>query len=89
MGPLLDGAAAIVTHDMEKAEVLNALFTSVFSSKTGLQKSEAPETKGKGWIKEDVPLVEKDEVREYLKTLDIYKSTGPDGRLAEGAGWFN
>lgn len=39
MGPLLNGARAVVTQDVEKAEVVRAIFTSVFTSKTGLQKS--------------------------------------------------
>ncbi|KAK4806752.1 hypothetical protein QYF61_005548 [Mycteria americana] len=56
---------------MEKAEVLNAFFTLVFTSKTSLQESQVPETRGKGWSKEDVPLVEEAQVREYLSKLDI------------------
>ena len=47
VGPLLNGAGALVTQDMEKAEVLNAAFASVFTGKTGLQESQAPETRGK------------------------------------------
>ncbi|KAK4807097.1 hypothetical protein QYF61_018438 [Mycteria americana] len=39
----------------------------------------AEETWGKVWSKEDVPLVEEDQVREYLSKLDIHKSMGPDG----------
>lgn len=57
------GARALVTHGMEEAEVLNAIFMSVFTSKTHLQKSEGPETKGKVWSKEDLPLLEEDQVR--------------------------
>jgi len=47
VGPLLNGAGAMVTQDIEKAEVLNATFSSVFTSRTGLQTSEPPETRGK------------------------------------------
>ena len=56
VGPLLNEAGDLVTQDMEKAEVLNAFFASVFTSKTGLQESLAPETRGKGCSKEDVFL---------------------------------
>ncbi|GAB0206869.1 mitochondrial enolase superfamily member 1 [Grus japonensis] len=78
VGLLLNGAGALVTQDMEKSEVLNAAFASVYSSKTGLQESQVPETKAKGWSKEDLPLVEEDQIREYLSKLDIHKSMGPD-----------
>lgn len=42
---------------MEKAEILNAFFISVFASKTGLQKCQTLETKGTIWSKEDVTQV--------------------------------
>ena len=32
MGPLLNGAGSLVTQGMEKAEVLNAFFTSFFTA---------------------------------------------------------
>ena len=46
VGPLLK-----VTQCIEKAEVQNAFFTSVFTSRTILQESQAPETWGKIWSK--------------------------------------
>lgn len=46
-GPLLNGAGTLVTQDMEKAEVLDAFFTSVFTGQTGRQGSQAPETRGR------------------------------------------
>ncbi|GAB0186899.1 mitochondrial enolase superfamily member 1 [Grus japonensis] len=47
---------------IEKAEVLNAFLVSVFTSKTGLQKSQVPDLpRGKGWCKADAPLVEEDQ----------------------------
>ena len=80
VGPLLNRAATLVTQDMEEAEVLNTFFASVFSSITGLQESQALEIKGKVWSKEYVPVVEEEQVGEYLNKLDIQKSLGPDGR---------
>lgn len=64
---------------MEKVEIPNAAFASVLTSETGLQESQVPETRGKGWSKEYVLLVEEDQVREYLSKLDIHKSIGPEG----------
>ncbi|KAK4806831.1 hypothetical protein QYF61_005627 [Mycteria americana] len=55
VGPLLNEMGDLVTQDMEKAEVLNVSFASVFTSKTGLQESQVPEPRGKVWSKEDVP----------------------------------
>ena len=79
MGPLLSETGGLVTQDMEEAEVLNASFASAFTSKTSLQELQVPVTRAKGWSKEDGPLVEADQVREYLSKQDIQKSMGPDG----------
>lgn len=56
----MNGGGELVTNDMEKTEVLNAFFTSVFNSKTCLQESQAPEIRGNLWSKEDIPLMKED-----------------------------
>ncbi|KAK4806622.1 hypothetical protein QYF61_013877 [Mycteria americana] len=68
-----------LTKDIGKAEVLNAFFTSAFSSKSNLQESQVPESSGKGWSKEDGTLAEEDGAREYLSKWHIAKCMGPDG----------
>lgn len=78
MGPLLNEMGDLVTQDMQKAEVLNTLFASVFPSKTSLQECQVPEMRGKAWSNDDVPLMEEDQVREYLNKLDVHMSMCTD-----------
>lgn len=54
----------MVTRDMEDAKVLNALFTSAFTGKTGI-----PGPWGEISSKEVLGSVEEDQVREYLNKL--------------------
>ena len=77
-----------MTQDMEKAEVPNAFFPSVLTSKISLPESQAVETRAKVWSKKNLCLVEEDQVREYLCKQDIHKSLGPHGMYpsVEGAG---
>ncbi|GAB0190397.1 mitochondrial enolase superfamily member 1 [Grus japonensis] len=76
---LLNEVGALVTEDTEEVELLNATFDSVFTAKAGPQESQTLEVGEKVWRKEDVPLVEEDQVREHLGKLDIHKSMGLDG----------
>jgi len=48
-------------------------------ARASLQESQVPKIRGKGWSKEDISLVEEDQVREYFSKLDVQKSNGPDG----------
>ncbi|GAB0175927.1 mitochondrial enolase superfamily member 1 [Grus japonensis] len=77
--PLLNEVSALVTKDPGKAELLNAFFASVFTAKASPQESQMLEVKEKVWRKEDLPLVEDDQIREHLCKFDIHKSMGPDG----------
>ena len=72
VSPLLNKTGQLVTQDIEKAKVVSDVFVSVFTSKTSLQESQIPDTRGKGWSEEDVPLLEEDPVGEYLSKLDIH-----------------
>ncbi|PKU35565.1 rna-directed dna polymerase from mobile element jockey-like [Limosa lapponica baueri] len=62
-----------------KAELLNAAFASVFTAQATPHELWTLEESEKVWTKEDLPLVEEDQVREQLRRLDIHKSMGPDG----------
>lgn len=48
------------TKNRENTEVLNAIFTLDFSSKTCIWQSQVPETSGKVRSKQDLPLVKED-----------------------------
>ena len=49
-------------------------FISVFVGKTSFQESQAPETTGEVWTKEDLLLVEEGQVREHLNHLGTHTS---------------
>ncbi|KAK4807155.1 hypothetical protein QYF61_024275 [Mycteria americana] len=59
----------LVTADMEKAEVLNNFFASVFN---------VPESQGRHWGNEVPPIVGEDQVRDHLRNLNVHKSMGRD-----------
>ncbi|GAB0186243.1 mitochondrial enolase superfamily member 1 [Grus japonensis] len=61
---------------MEKAEVLNDFFASVFSVKCLSHTAQV--TEGRDWENAEPPPVGEDQVREYLRNLKVHKSMGPD-----------
>lgn len=73
------------TDEYEKVDVLN-IFASHFIRKTCVWKALVPEM-GNSWSKEEVLLVEEDEVTEHLGKVNIHKCMHLDGdpRSAEGA----
>ncbi|GAB0209434.1 ubiquitin-associated protein 2 [Grus japonensis] len=78
VGPLWNETGDLVTQDMEKAEVLNDFFASVFTSKCLSHTAQVTEGKGRDWEHEELPTVGEDQVREYLRNLKVHKSMGPD-----------
>ncbi|GAB0181499.1 glypican-5 [Grus japonensis] len=59
----------LVTQDMEKAEVLNDFFASVFTGKRLRHIDQVTEGKGKDWENEEPPTVGEDQVRDDLRNL--------------------
>ncbi|GAB0204307.1 mitochondrial enolase superfamily member 1 [Grus japonensis] len=76
VGPLWNEMHELVTQDMEKAEVLNDLFASVFTGKC--LSHTAWVTEGRDWGNAEPPTVGEDQVREYLRNLKVHKPMGPD-----------
>ncbi|CAM5127912.1 unnamed protein product [Eretmochelys imbricata] len=75
MGSLLNEGGNVVTEDVEKANVLNAFFASVFTNKVSSQTTALGST---AWGGGSQPSVKKEVVRDYLEKLDVHKSMGLD-----------
>lgn len=69
--------------DMKEVKELGTFFALIGVIKTHLQQSQAPETHGKVWSKEELISLEEYWFREHLNKMDVQKSTGPDGRHAQ------
>ncbi|GAB0176407.1 mitochondrial enolase superfamily member 1 [Grus japonensis] len=76
VGPLRNETGDLVTQDMEKAEVFNDFFASVFTGKCLSHTAQVAE--GRDWENAEPPTVGEDQVREYLRNLKVHKSVGPD-----------
>ncbi|GAB0175696.1 mitochondrial enolase superfamily member 1 [Grus japonensis] len=76
VGPLRNEMSELVTQDMEKAEVLNDFFASVFTGKCLSHTAQV--TEGRDWENAEPPTVGEDQVQEYLRNLKVHKSMGSD-----------
>ncbi|GAB0209907.1 hypothetical protein GRJ2_003456400 [Grus japonensis] len=75
VGPLRNETGDLVTQDMEKAEVLNDFFASVFTGKSLSHTAQV--TEGRDGENAEPPTVGEDQVQEYLRNLKVHKSMGP------------
>ncbi|GAB0185903.1 mitochondrial enolase superfamily member 1 [Grus japonensis] len=78
VGPLWKETGNLVTQDMEKTEVLNDFFASVFTSKCSSHTAQVTEGKGRDWENKELPSVGEDQVQDHLRNLKVHKSMGPD-----------
>ncbi|KFV08322.1 hypothetical protein N340_11415, partial [Tauraco erythrolophus] len=62
VGPLRKETGDLATQDMEKAEVLNDFFASVFTGKSSSCTAQVTEGKGRDWENEEPPSVGEDQV---------------------------
>ncbi|GAB0188754.1 mitochondrial enolase superfamily member 1 [Grus japonensis] len=67
VGPLQNETGELVIQDMEKAEVLNDFFASVFTGKCLSHTAQV--TEGRDWENAELPTVGEDQVREYLRNM--------------------
>ena len=76
--PLLDAVGNVTTEDKEKAEVLNAFFTSAFHRQISYpQGSLRPDLEVWDATQNTPPVIQMETVRELLPHLDCHKSMGP------------
>jgi len=70
----------LVNKDEEKAEALNAFFTSVFNSQTGYPQGSQPLVlEDREGEQNKPPIIQEEAVNDLLCHLDAYKSMGLDG----------
>jgi len=78
--PLLHARRSIATKGEKKAEVLNALFASVFNDQTGYsQGTQPPVLERREGEQNKPPIIQEEAASNLLCHLDIHKSMGPDG----------
>jgi len=76
--PFRKKAGDMVTRDVEKAEVLNDFFASVFNRKCSSHTAQVAEVKVGDWENEELPTVGEDQVQDCLRNLKVHKSMGSD-----------
>ena len=80
--PVLISGDSIARTNKEKAELLNNFFVSCFNTSHSPLQNSDPKTESSGDIPEDM-LCSKESICELLLSLDVSKSSGPDGISAQ------
>ncbi|KAK4807113.1 hypothetical protein QYF61_018454 [Mycteria americana] len=78
IGPLLDEVGHLTNGDVDKAEMFNAFFASVFNTDDGPWDPQSPVLEHHDWGNDKLPA-DSELVRDLLLQLDAHKSMGPDG----------
>jgi len=78
VGALWKKTGDLVTQDMQKVEVLQDFFASVFTSKCSSHATQVTGSKDRDWENEEPHTAGEDQVRDHLRNLKVYKSMGPD-----------
>jgi len=73
----INETAEPVATDMEKAEVHNNLFASVFTDNLSYHISQGPELQSRDWGNYVLPTVREGQVQDRMRNLNIAKFTGP------------
>ncbi|PKU27743.1 rna-directed dna polymerase from mobile element jockey-like [Limosa lapponica baueri] len=63
---------------MDKAELLNNFFASVFTGKGSNHTTQVTKGKNRGSTNEELPTVRENQVQDLLRNLKVHKSMGPD-----------
>jgi len=76
--PLINEKGGLASLLMEKAEVLNKLFASVFMARQASHASSFPEILSRGWVSKIPPSITVEPVQDHLMRQNVYRSMGPD-----------
>ncbi|KAK4831728.1 hypothetical protein QYF61_018858 [Mycteria americana] len=79
IGLLLDEVSHLTNRDVEKAEMFNTFFASVFNSDDGPWDVWSPVLEDHDWGGDDKLPANRELVRDLLLQLDVHKSTGCNG----------
>ena len=78
IGPLIDEVSRLTNRDVDKAEMFNATFFSVFNTNDGPWDPWSPVLEDHNWGNAKLPA-DPELVPDLLLQLDAHKSMGPNG----------